>query len=187
MPAGVEASKRGILALAASLAMACSSRPDPVVSEPFPVPTDTTPPTIASRISPRAVVGTYQGDVVLSNAATRQRGRGRSTRTQIRLESGASAVPAEGSTGTQYNATVILPGYTRAPRGRTAQSAAWWPGPMDSVVVQFTGQQGSQIQMRGSVAGNRITGEIWYTSLETGSSFQLGTFTTTKVRARNRE
>jgi len=173
--------------LSLALLAACSSRPDPVIDEPFPVPTDTTPPTMSSRISPRAVVGTYQGDVALSNAARGRSGRTRTTRTQIRLESAATAVPAEGASGTQYNATVILPGYTRAPRGRSGQSAAWWPGPLDSVVVQFTGQQGAQIQMRGALHGSRITGEIWYTSLETGSSFQLGTFSTTKVRASNRQ
>lgn len=164
-----------------ALAVGCSKQNDPYAT-PFPVPTDTTPPTVASRVSPRAVIGTYQGDVRIDNPAGRQRGRsGRTARTQIRLEGGATAVPVEGTSGTQYNATVILPGYTRAPRGRSGQIAAWWPGPLDSVIVQFTGQQGAQIQMRGAVQGNRITGEIWYFSAGTGSSFQLGTFTAAKT------
>lgn len=179
----VKASKRAGLVTVLMLAVACSKNDPPPVT-PFPVPTDTTPPTMTSRISPRAVIGTYQGDVQITNPAGRERGRsGRNARTQIRLESAPTAVPAEGSeSGTQYNANVILPGYTRAPRGRTGQIAAWWPGPLDSVIIQFTGQQGNQIQMRGAVAGNRIQGEIWYRSVTTGNSFQLGTFTATKPR-----
>lgn len=179
----VKASKRQSVAIALLVLAAACSKKDPEIT-PFPVPTDTTPPTMSSRISPRAVIGTYQGDVRITNPAGRERGRsGRAARTQIRLESSPTAVPAEGSeSGAQYNATVILPGYTRAPRGRSGQIATWWPGPLDSVIVQFTGQQGNQIQMRGAVAGRRITGEIWYRSVSTGSSFQLGTFVATKAR-----
>jgi hypothetical protein len=165
------------------LSLAACGRRDPT-TETFPVPTDSTPPTEASRVAARSVVGTYQGDVVITNPAGRQRGQsGRSTRTQIRLEGTSSAVPEAGGAATQYTATITLPGYTRAPRGRTGQAGAWWPTTLDSIVVQFTGQQRNAIQMRGALAGNRISGEIWYTS-ESGSSFQLGTFTATRVAAR---
>jgi len=163
------------------IALGCSKKPE---FETFPVPTDTTPPTPVSRISPREVVGTWQGDIVITNPAGRERGRsGRNSRTQLRLESTPAAVPVDGVTSTtQYNATVTMPGYTRAPRGRSGQAAAWWPGTLDSVVVQFTGQQGNHIQLRGAMSGNRMSGEIWYLSAGTGSSFQLGTFSAARVR-----
>ena len=175
----LQATKR--LSVYALVFLAACGKKDPT-TETFPVPTDSTPPTAASRVTPRTVTGTYQGDVVISNPAGRERGRrGRNARTQIRLETTPSAVPEAGGTSTQYNANVTLPGYTRAPRGRTGQAASWWPTTLDSIVVQFTGQQRNSIQMRGALTGNRLSGEIWYISTETGSSFQLGTFNAAKV------
>lgn len=169
------------LSACALLLVAACGKKDPT-TETFPVPTDTTPPTAASRVTPRAVGGTYQGDVVISNPAGRERGRsGRNARTQIRLETTPSAVPEAGGSATQYNATITLPGYTRSPRGRTGQAGSWWPTTLDSIVVQFTGQQRNSIQMRGALTGSRLSGEIWFISTETGSSFQLGTFNAAKV------
>ncbi len=84
----------------------------------------------------------------------------------------------------QYAATVMVPGYTRPIRRGRAQSAAWWPIAGDSIVVQFTqGQQSrGEVQLRGALHVGAISGEVWYVSNETGSSFQLGTFQGTKSR-----
>jgi hypothetical protein len=85
--------------------------------------------------------------------------------------------------GPQYGARIAMPGYSaRAPRGQTGQAANWWPVLGDSVVVQFSQGTRSQIQLRGRLQGNAIRGEIWFLSLESGSTFQLGTFSATKQR-----
>lgn len=81
----------------------------------------------------------------------------------------------------QFGAVIQLPGYTRAPRGRTAQSAVWFPVPGDSIVVQFTSAQGAQVQLRGALRGRTLSGDVWYLS-DSGAGFQLGTFNATRSR-----
>jgi hypothetical protein len=93
-----------------------------------------------------------------------------------------TAVPVTGAPASTFGATVAIPGYTTSPRGRAGQLAAWWPIPGDSVVIQFESRRQAQVQLRGQLAGTTLRGEIWYVSLETGSSFQLGTFVATKRR-----
>lgn len=81
-----------------------------------------------------------------------------------------------GAPASTFSATVAIPGYSSAPPGRAGQIAAWWPIPGDSVVIQFESRRQAQVQLRGQLAGNALRGEIWYVSVETGESFQLGTF-----------
>jgi hypothetical protein len=76
-----------------------------------------------------------------------------------------------------------MPGYSaRAPRGQTGQAATWWPIPGDSVVVQFSQGTRGQMQLRGRLHGGAIQGEIWYLSLESGATFQMGTWSAAKQR-----
>ncbi len=99
--------------------------------------------------------------------------------TTLRLEATRLAAPIAGAEGTtQFTATIAIPGYTRAPRGRAGQVAAWWPIPGDSLVIQFPAARGNaSVQLRGARQGRVLNGDIWYISTGTGTTFQLGTFT----------
>jgi hypothetical protein len=113
--------------------------------------------------------------------AARPRGRGRPapvvTPTLELIYRPVAAPDATAASGTQLSATLNLPGYTRAPRGRTGQAAVWWPLPGDSVIVHFQPPQGTGlVDMRGALRGDTLSGDVWYTSLGTGASFQMGTF-----------
>ena len=81
-----------------------------------------------------------------------------------------------------YIASIMLPGYTQAPRGRTGQAAAWWPVPGDTVVVQWTTPRGQVLQLRGQLRGATLAGEVWFVSPASGATFQMGTFSATKSR-----
>lgn len=105
-----------------------------------------------------------------------RRGAARSDAAQLRLDATPTAAPEGGGPGSQFNAGVQLPGYTRAPRGRSAQAATWWPIPGDSVVVQFTTPRRQVLQLRGALRAREISGDIWFVS-GSGASLQLGTFT----------
>jgi hypothetical protein len=88
-----------------------------------------------------------------------------------------AAPDATAASSTQLAATINLPGYTRAPRGRTGQAAVWWPLPGDSIIVHFQPPQSrGSIDMRGALQGDTLSGDVWYTSQETGNAFQMGTF-----------
>jgi hypothetical protein len=150
---------------------ACASSPPPA---PAPAPVEAPSPQL---LSPSSVSGSYrlQADI---QSQHRGRSRRRAVSTLI-LGNQALAVPIEDGPGQGFTANIALPGYTQPPRGRTTQSAAWWPIDGDSVVVQFSQGEHGQIQLRGAVTPRTIAGEIWYVSAS-GSTFQLGTFTAQK-------
>ena len=167
-----------VLAVAALAAAAACSKTEVTPVQPA---GDPTPPE-ARMVRPTAVSGVYRLSTQITSRSGQQN-QGRRASANMTLSSEAAAVPAAGApSGAQYNATVTIPGYTKAPRGRSGQAAAWWPSRGDTVVVQFAQGTNGEIQLRGAHSGTTITGEIWYVSAETGSSFQLGTFGATKVR-----
>jgi hypothetical protein len=131
-------------------------------------------------VAPRAAVGAWQINAHIASA----RRSARATQAGIvQLSTQPTAAPMMGAPPlSQFNATIALAGYTRPPRGRRVQAAAWWPVPGDSIVVQFAFQNTDQIQLRGALQGTQIQGEVWYLSLTTGATFQMGTFTATKGR-----
>lgn len=102
----------------------------------------------------------------------------------LRLEATPLAAPLAGVQAvTQFSANIAIAGYTRAPRGRTGQVAAWWPVPGDSIVIQFPSARGNgSVQLRGARRGPALSGEIWFISEATGATFQLGTFAASKTR-----
>ena len=70
-----------------------------------------------------------------------------------------------------------------APRGRPGQAAVWWPLPGDTVVVHFLPPRAQGVmELRGALKGDTLSGDIWYTSLETNSSYQMGTFRAVRRR-----
>ena len=163
-------------ALAALLLAACShaSPPPPPVMPAAPV------------VAPHAATGSYDLTTTLpSHQTSRSRGRGRAAAapaaTLDLVYRPVAAPDATATSTTQLAATINLPGYTRAPRGRTGQAAVWWPLPGDSVVVHFQPPQGSGlVDLRGTLQGDTLSGDVWYTSVGTGNSFQMGTFRAVK-------
>ncbi|MFI5206609.1 MAG: hypothetical protein ACHQX4_01205 [Gemmatimonadales bacterium] len=147
------------------------------------MPADETPAPapIATSLTPSAASGAWR-----MNAAVQSSRRGGSVRRSqgsLQLSATAIAAPLPGSApGTQFNATVMLSGYTVAPRGRAGQAGAWWPIGGDSVVVEFASANSGEIQLRGALRGRTMQGEIWFLSGATGATFQMGTFTATKSR-----
>jgi len=170
----------GSLALAAVLTAACSHAPPP--------PAPAAPPA-APTVAPGAASGTYDLTTTLTSRQparpARQRGRARpapAAAPMLELAYRAVAAPdATATSSTQLLATINLPGYTSAPRGRRGQAAVWWPAPGDSVIVHFQPPQGSGIvDLRGALRGDTLSGDVWYTSVGTGASFQMGTFKAVK-------
>jgi hypothetical protein len=166
----------GSIAPAALLMAACSHAAPP---PPPPVPP------AAPVVAPHVASGTYDLTTTLPSRQpvrpARQRGRVRpavATRPTLELAYRAVAAPdATAASSTQLSATINLPGYTSAPRGRRGQAAVWWPVPGDSVIVHFQPLQGSGlVDLRGALQGDTLSGDVWYTSLGTGASFQMGTF-----------
>lgn len=132
---------------------------------------------------PMAAVGTYRLAMRIESGNRPQPRNRRDPQASMALSTDTAASRAPGSPTQQFAATITMPGYSRpSRRGRPGQSASWWPIPGDSIVVQFTQGQGSrgEVQLRGTLRGNALSGEIWYVSEQTGSTFQLGTFTGTK-------
>jgi len=153
--------------------------------EPAPVPEAAPPP--APTLAPRAAAGTYRlrAEIERRGDAQRQgagRGRRRPPETTLRLDATPSAAPVEGAPGTPYVASLSVPGYTQAPRGRTGQGAVWWPAPGDTVVVQWTTPRGQVLQLRGQLRGAILGGEVWFVSPASGATFQMGTFSAQKTR-----
>ena len=169
-------------ALAAVLAAACSHAPPPPPPEPVAAPA-------GPVVAPRAASGVFDLTTTLPSRqppqTSRPRGRARpdplATPTLELAYRSVAAPDATATSSAQFAATINLPGYTRAPRGRTGQAAVWWPLPGDSVVVHFQPPQGSGlIDLRGALRGDTLSGDVWYTSLGTGASFQMGTFRAVK-------
>ena len=171
--------RAGRVALAVLVAAACSHAPPP------PPPVPPAEPVVA----PHAASGTYDLTTTLPSRqqaqTSRPRGRGRTapvvTPTIELVYRPVAAPDATAASGTQLSATLNLPGYTRAPRGRTGQAAVWWPLPGDSVIVHFQPPQATGlVDLRGALRGDTLSGDVWYTSLGTGASFQMGKFTAVK-------
>ena len=164
--------------LAAMLLAACShTAPPPPVLPAAPV------------VVPHVATGTYDLTTTLKThpaPPSRSRGRGRAApsapASTLELVYRPVAAPdATATSSTQLAATINLPGYTRAPRGRAGQAAVWWPLPGDSVVVHFQPPQGSGlVDLRGTLKGDTLSGDVWYTSVGTGNVFQMGTFRAVK-------
>ena len=156
----------------------CAHRP--------PEPTSTAPSVnpAAPVVEPHHASGSYiiTTDLKATQPTTPPaRSRGRARRpppATLRLAFQPTAAPdATATSSTQLSATINLPGYTRAPPGRAGQTAVWWPLPGDSVIVHFATPRGDgQMDLRGALQGDTLSGEIWYTSSTTGNVFQMGTF-----------
>lgn len=160
------------------LLAACSHAAAPAPPAPEPAP----PP--SATFTPSAANGSYVLRTVIQGQRGAQRPaprRGAAARegANLRLEATRLAAPLTGvEATTQFAATITIAGYTRAPRGRTGQAAAWWPIPGDSLVIQFPAARGNaSIQLRGARQGQALSGDIWYIPTATGTTFQLGTFT----------
>jgi hypothetical protein len=167
------------------LLSACASSPEPEnAPAPAPAAEVVAAPPPAAVMAPSAAAGSYRLRTELQRQSA-QASRGRTpAETPLTLSATPSAAPQMGAPATTFNATVQIPGYTQAPRGRSAQAAAWWSVPGDSVVVQFARQNGDFVQLRGKKEGTALRGEVWYLSMESGATFQLGTFTATRQAAR---
>lgn len=164
-----------VAALAALVLAGCSHPPAPPPAPPA-----------APVVAPHTATGTYDLTATLpGRQPPRPRGRARPapapTPTLELAPRPLAALDATAPSGTQLSATISLPGYTRAPRGRTGQAASWWPLPGDSVIVHFQPPQSTgTIDLRGALKGDTLSGDVWYTSLQTGAAFQMGTFRAVK-------
>ncbi len=173
--------------LGVTLALGCGggggggSPPPPQPPPPVAAPPSTT------LLTPTRVAGSYRLRADIQRQGQRQgqrRAQGRAGETPLRLENAPVAAPDPAiPSAVQFGASVSLAGYTRAPRGRNAQAAAWYPVAGDSLVIQFStqAQPGAQIQLRGVHVGQGLRGEIWLVSAS-GNTFQLGTFVATRQR-----
>jgi hypothetical protein len=136
------------------------------------------PPT-TTLLSPARVAGTYRLMAAIERGSGRagQRPQAGPATVLILQPAPVAAPDASIHSATQFGASVNLRGYTRAPRGRSGQAAAWYPVPGDSIVIQFASQvqRGAQVQLRGAFSGRRLSGDIWFVTAE-GTTFQLGTF-----------
>jgi hypothetical protein len=168
----------------------CARTPAPS-PEPAPVVPAANP--AAPVVAPRRVSGLY--DLITTLHVTRRpatRSSRRSRRTTrpppatLRLSYQALAAPdATASSLTQLAAIVSIPGYTRSPAGRTGQTAAWWPLPGDSVVVHFQTPRGDgTMELRGTFQRDTLAGDVWFTSVASGTTYQMGTFVGVKRRRR---
>ena len=167
------------------LVLACGGTAPPPEPAPQPAPAPEAAPAPGPSLAPRAAAGTYRLRTEIERRGNPQRAgarRGRPPETTLRLDATPSAAPVEGAPGTPYLASIMLPGYTQAPRGRTGQAAAWWPVPGDTVVVQWTTPRGQILQLRGQLRGATLAGEVWFVSPASGATFQMGTFSATKSR-----
>jgi len=162
---------------------ACSHAAPPAPPAPDPAPG----PAPSATFTPGAATGSYVLRTVIQAPGGARRPaprRGAAARegTTLRLETTRLAAPLTGvEATTQFTATIAIPGYTRVPRGRAGQVAAWWPIPGDSLVIQFPAPRGNaSVQLRGARRGQALSGDIWYISTATGTTFQLGTFTASR-------
>jgi hypothetical protein len=169
----------GASLFAALVLSGCSHGPKPEETAPATPPS---PPQPAAMITPSSAAGAYRirPEIQTGNKPPQQRS-GSQPQASMTLSSEPAAVPVMGApSGMQFNATISLPGYSHAARGRSGQSAAWWPIGGDSMVVQFSQGSGGDVQLRGALKSGGVSGDIWYVSSSSGSTFQLGTFTASK-------
>jgi hypothetical protein len=144
---------------------------------------------------PNAVAGTFALQAVIQGrtipapppAPPRRPPRGRAAAVPLaallQLTPTPAAAPDPGvPSGTQLRAEVALPGYTMPPRGRATQAAAWWPGGGDSVTVRWVTPRNAAVSLRGILRGDTLSGDVWYTLLDSGSEFLLGTWTAVRRR-----
>jgi hypothetical protein len=172
--------RRVVLGAVFAAALAgCGGRAPEVVPDPTPA----VQPPVSRTVTPAMAAGSYALRVALERGQSgdrgQRRGAARSQAAQLRMETTPAAAPDESGPASQFNATILLPGYTRSPRGRTGQAAAWWPIPGDSVVVQFVTPRQQTLQLRAALGGRELRGDIWFVS-PSGSALQLGTFTGTR-------
>jgi len=173
-----------LVLLSGLLAAGCSSAPSPETA-PVPDPVRAAAPP-APILAPSAVAGNWRLRTEIQRQGSQQHGAHSPAQTPLVLSSTPSAAPQMGAPDAAFNATVQVPGYTHAPRGRRGQAAAWWPIPGDSVVVQFAAQHDDLMQLRGKLEGSTLSGEIWYLSMASGAIFQMGTFGATRQTSRGR-
>ena len=176
------------------LVAAACSHPQPAPAPapeaaPAPAPHAAPPPTaVAGNFTLQAVI---QGRTIPAPQPPR-RGRTRVVTAPVpsvlQLSPTPSAAPDPGiPSSVQLSAGVSLPGYTMPPRGRPTQAAAWWPGAGDSITVRWViTQRNAAVSLRGTLRGDTLSGDVWYTMLQSGSEFQLGTFSAVRVRAARR-
>jgi len=174
------------MAAAALGLLAACSHPAPPPAQPAPqaaeAPVDTTVP-LAAPPAVRAVAGSYLLRTDLAQAPARRRGRAAAGgETVLRLSAHDAAHPDQmAGQATQYAASATIPGYANQGRGPAGgATATWWPLAGDSVVIRVVGGRGNRIELRGAVGERRISGEVWFLSIETGNTLQLGTFTATR-------
>lgn len=171
----------------AGLSGGCASK----VSQPAaPPPEPVTATPAPGSFAPGAAAGTYQLRTAIQGRTDRsgqRQGQRRRAATEqattLRLDGTPLAAPdPDAASPTQFTATIAIPGYTQAPRGRSGQAASWWPIPGDSLVIQFRSRNEASIQLRGELRGREIRGEVWFVSIRSGATFQLGTFSATRSR-----
>jgi len=174
--------------LSVLLPAACAHPPAPA-----PVPVVPAANPAAPVVTPRRATGVYDLITTLHVTAPARTSRSRrSSRTprppaaSLQLAFRPLAAPdATAASSTQLSAIVAIPGYTRAPAGRTGQAAAWWPLPGDSVIVHFQSPRGDgTMELRGVLRGDSLSGDVWFTSTSSGSTYELGTFLGVKRRRR---
>jgi len=164
-------------------------------SHPAPAPTPEAAPAPAPHAAPppNAVAGTFalqaviQGRTIPAPAPAQPRRRGRAAAAPLAAVLQLTPTPAAAPdpavpSSTQLRAEVSLPGYTMPPRGRATQAAAWWPGGGDSVTVRWVTPRNAAVSLRGTLRGDTLSGDVWYTLLDGGSEFQLGTWTAVRRR-----
>jgi len=171
------------------LAVLSCSRPQPA---PAPVPEPAPAPAAApgAPLAPARAAGLYDLQVQIqgrTQPATppRRPARGRAAAagpTLQLLATTAAALEPTAPSMTQFTAAVALPGYSMPARGRTTQAASWWPTGGDSVMVYWVTPRSAAIALRGALRGDTLSGDVWYTSMESGTEFQLGRFTAVRRR-----
>jgi len=176
------------VAAALVLAILSCSHPQPA-PEPVPEPARALTAAVAP-LAPARAAGLYDLQVQIQGrtqqaAPPRRAARGRAAATGPTLQllaTTAAALEPTAPSMTQFAAAVALPGYSMAPRGRTTQAAAWWPAGGDSVTVYWVTPRGVALSLRGALRGDTLSGDVWYTSMESGTEFQLGRFTAVRRR-----
>jgi hypothetical protein len=191
MSVWTDGSFRMMAAAVLATAVACS-HPAPASA---PAPEAAPPPAPHAAPPPNAVAGTFALQAVIQGrtipapppAQPRRPPRGRPVTVPLaavlQLTPTPSAAPDPSApSSSQLRAEVSLPGYTLPPRGRTTQAAAWWPGSGDSVTVRWVTPRNAAVSLRGILRGDTLSGDVWYTLLDSGSEFQLGTWIAVRRR-----
>jgi hypothetical protein len=179
-----------VMVAAALVGAAACSHPAPA-----PAPAPEAAPAAAPHAAPppNAVAGTFALQTVIQgrpipaapSAQPRRRGRAATVPLAAVLQLTPTPVAAPDPSvpsSTQLRAEVSLPGYTMPPRGRATQAAAWWPGRGDSITVRWVTPRNAAVSLRGTLRGDTLSGDVWYTLLDSGSEFQLGTWTAVRRR-----